>query len=525
MAEHGRSLPPTRAMGIFARTVYRQLRQAGYARAEMVSFVNQLLEHIAGNDPLGAMTNVSDVETALPTPEAFLDALDFELRRMDPGGSTLVLLCEIELPDACPDEVATEMHRTIARQLRRGVRPLDTVARVSLSRYAVILPSARLESLHGISARLLTPLLQPRRREDSFPDGTRVGVRAAAANSPLESARELFERCVNQPAEPLARSGGRESTKPSATFTLPPPAKSPIFSREREQGVALALGGGAARAAAHTGVLRALAAHGVRPAAFAGTSAGALVSAMTCLGNTPHEIQARFEAMPTTSLYREMRRRYAAYRRASKVPRSAAMYFRETGIAFLSQESIAAYDDEMLESFVELFVGPDRDIASLPMPLAVATTDLVTGRSIHIQHGSLHTALRASCALPGLFPPQRDGDHLFVDGSLTSDVPVRAAIGLETGLPVVAVHLAQPVRTVTAYETSSDVVLRTSTIVRQELAREQLRHADTLIVAHVEMIGWLDFRRAGEAAAIGERAALRYLDRVHGVTSIPPAGR
>lgn len=480
----------------------------------MVSFVNEVLEHVAGNDPLQPPANLSDVETALANPEAFLDALDFELRRLEADGATLLLVCEVELPDSCPDDVARDVHSTIARQLKRGVRPLDTVGRVGLSRYAVILPGARAEAAPAIAGRLLAPILQPRRKEDSFPDGTRVGIRACGATRPAVDARDLFDLCLRQSPQPLNLPD--QSGALHATRTLPPPPRAAGLARHESPRVVFALGGGAARAAAHVGVLRAFEEHGVEPAGFAGTSAGALVSAMTCLGMTHAAILERFEAFTTASIYREMRRRYVAYRRASKVPRSAAVYFRDTGVAFLSHEAIAAYDDDLLESFVAFFAGPERDIHSLPMPFAVAATDLVTGRAIHVVHGSLHAALRATCALPGLFPPQRDGDRLLIDGSMVAEVPVRAAVGLGTRNPVVAVHLARPEKTFTTFETSSEVVLRSSAIVHQELVREQLRHADGLITAHVEIIGWLEFRHAREASNIGERAASKYLQRLMG---------
>jgi hypothetical protein len=37
---------PTRALDIFAKTVYRDLKQAGYGRADILSFASNILGHL-----------------------------------------------------------------------------------------------------------------------------------------------------------------------------------------------------------------------------------------------------------------------------------------------------------------------------------------------------------------------------------------------------------------------------------------------------------------------------------------------
>jgi NTE family protein len=519
MDSRGQSLPPARAMSLYARTVFRQLKQARYERTEMVAFVNELLGQLTDDVALGPMAGLADIETALPNPEAFFDVLDFELRRAGGEVTTLLLTCEVDLPESCPDDTASSIHRSVARQIRRSVRPFDIVARLGVERYAVALAGAKLESASAIAARILGPVVHPSRLEDRFPDGTRVTVRIVEAR-PDETARGVLSRCELQEPSEISLTNSVGSVVPLRT--LPPPASLSARSAAKRENVVLALGGGAARAAAHVGVLRVFDASGLAVAGAAGTSAGALVAAMALSGVKHEAILDRFVSFTRSTIYREMRLRYVKYRRRSSVPRASVAYFRESGVAFLSNEQLAAFDDEMLEDFVEFFVGTDRAIASLRGPFAVAATDLVSGRAVHILHGPLHSALRASCALPGLFPPQRDGDRMLVDGSMVAEVPVRAAVALRCDAPVVAVHLARPDRKVGTFSTSSEVVLRSASIVHTELVREQLRHAHTLVTAHVEEVGWLDFRRAEQAAALGEAAARRHIEHVERSSIVPP---
>ncbi len=493
-------MPPPKATALFARTVYRQLKQAGYGNAELVTFVSELMGEIGG-ERSGPLSGVADVETSLPNSDSLLDVLEFELRRVRSTPGALTLMClDVDAPDWCADDVVQALHARASKQLRRSVRPADAVARLAANRYALVLPGTDVRLAPAIAARVAYPLLNPRRRADAPPNGTRVTMRACGSARADESAASLLGRCLDQPS--------REVDTPRRPLsTSPPPAPQP----SARDAVVLALGGGAARAAAHIGVLRALEAAGVEVAGVAGTSAGAIVGAMALRGMGHTEILERFVAFTRSDIYRQMRRRYVEYRRSAKVPRSTVDYFRHSGIAFLSADRLAAFDDELFAQFIEFFVGPDRDIGTLAKPFAVATTDLVTGRAVRIAHGPLHFALKASCALPGLFRPQAEGERLLVDGSTVAEVPVQVAVQLGVAAPILAVHLARPEKEISTFESSSEVVMRWGTIVHRELVREQLRHAHHLITACVEQIGWLDFRRALETAAIGEQAAVAHL--------------
>ncbi len=499
MSQRRTSLPPPRATSLFARTVYRQLKQAGYGKAEIVAFVSELMGELTDESSGGALSGVTDVETSLPNSESFLDVIEFELRRARsiPSRDVTLICLDVDPPEWATDDVAQALHARVASLLRRGVRPTDAIARLAASRYAIMLPGSTKDSARVVAARVVRSILEPRRSNDAPPEGTRIAMRAASlVDGDTDSASALLARClgdVPRAVEPTGR----------ASSTIPPPLSRP----ERPGAMVLALGGGAARAAAHIGVLRALEANGVGVAGVAGTSAGAIVGAMALRGMSHADILERFVAFTRSDTYRQMRRRYIEYRRSAKVPRSTVEYFRNSGIAFLSTDRLAAFDDDLFGQFIEFFVGPDRDIGTLDRPFAVAATDLVTGRAVRIAHGPLHFALKASCALPGLFRPQVEADRLLVDGSTVAEVPVQVAVQLGVAAPILAVHLMRPEKDVTTFESSSEVVMRWGTIVHRELVREQLRHAHHLVTACVDQIGWLDFRRAIETAGIGERAA------------------
>jgi NTE family protein len=174
--------------------------------------------------------------------------------------------------------------------------------------------------------------------------------------------------------------------------------------------IGIALGSGAARGWAHIGVLRGLEEAGVAPDLVCGTSVGAVVGAAYASG--------RLDAFE----------RWVRALDRSQVVRNLDVAFRGGLI------KAARFFQFMAEEL------PDVDIESLPRPFAAVATDLESGREAWLREGSLHDALRASVAMPGLITPVARRGRWMVDGGLTNPVPVSLcrAMGADS---VVAVDL------------------------------------------------------------------------------------
>ena len=83
----------------------------------------------------------------------------------------------------------------------------------------------------------------------------------------------------------------------------------------------------------------------------------------------------------------------------------------------------------------------DVDIDKLSVPYGAVATELGSGREIWLRHGKMLDAVRASCALPGIFRPAvRDG-VLLVDGGLVNPVPVSMCRALGADI-VIAIDLS-----------------------------------------------------------------------------------
>ena len=81
---------------------------------------------------------------------------------------------------------------------------------------------------------------------------------------------------------------------------------------------------------------------------------------------------------------------------------------------------------QLLQAYVNRLVG-NRAIEALPRRLAVVATDLQSGQPVIFTEGNTGLAVRASSAVPGVFVPPLIRGRLYIDGQVSSPVPVTAA--------------------------------------------------------------------------------------------------
>ena len=313
------------------------------------------------------------------------------------------------------------------------------------------------------------------------------------------------------------RNGDRSAE--ATTAPLQPAATRPS--------IGLALGGGAARGFAHIGVMRTLAAHGIVPDVIVGTSIGAVVGG--CY--TARQLDGLEE-----------------WARGLNV-RSILSYLDVSlsGSGLIRGGHLAAQLEKALT---------DSRIDDLPIRFAAIATEFNTGHEIWLTRGRLAEALRASYALPGIFPPVLIGGRWLVDGALVNPVPVSAARALGARL-VIAVNLNSDLfgrGTIIANHGSDDndepsadkpksngllgmfgerslrrqflgrrgrpgiptVMVEAFNVMQDRITRARLAGdpPDVLISPRLGAVGWFDFHRAAEAITIGAEATEKAIEAV-----------
>jgi NTE family protein len=86
---------------------------------------------------------------------------------------------------------------------------------------------------------------------------------------------------------------------------------------------------------------------------------------------------------------------------------------------------------------------PDINFDNLPIPFRAVATDLETGKMIVFNKGSLHKAVRASIAAPGVFAPIEIDGKLLSDGGLVRNLPVDIARDMGADI-IIAVNIGTP---------------------------------------------------------------------------------
>lgn len=177
--------------------------------------------------------------------------------------------------------------------------------------------------------------------------------------------------------------------------------------------IGLALGSGASRGWSHVGVIKALLREGVEPDVVCGTSVGAMVGGSYVAGNL------------------EKLEEWVLGSTRSDVLRFFDLKFSQSGFVSV----------ERMRRFLQKYVGAeDVLIEDLPKKYVAVSADLDNGREFWFRKGILAHAVRASMAMPGLFPAVRHNDRWLVDGGLVNPVPVSACRALGADV-VIAVNL------------------------------------------------------------------------------------
>jgi len=278
--------------------------------------------------------------------------------------------------------------------------------------------------------------------------------------------------------------------------------------------IGLALGSGVARGWAHIGVLRALERSGIKPDIVCGTSIGALIGGVYLGG--------RLDALEAWA------------RQLTKLRLSRLFDFQLGYGGLIAGRRIMEIFDPQLR---------DQQIEALPARFACVTTEYGTGHEVWLQAGNLLEAVRASYALPGLFPPVSIDGRWLLDGALVNPVPVSVCRALGARI-VIAVNLnadafgqstaeaendSRPmppaaagamngmsgvalVRQLVSRENGApslfSVMSSSLNIVQDRLTRSRLAGdpPDVTIAPRLGDIGLMQFDRAEESIAAGEQA-------------------
>lgn len=163
-------------------------------------------------------------------------------------------------------------------------------------------------------------------------------------------------------------------------------------------------------------------------------------------------------------------------------------------------------------------------VSEVVMPLAILATDIDSGEGVvfsqyakwpvTLPDQQLAEAVRASSAIPGIFPPVRIAGRALVDGGVKCSVP--ASLMRDLGEDVVlAVDLNSDLERQDPVDNIYEVISQSLDIMGEELTAYQLiGNADLVLRPVVGSWGWRDFGRIEQLIDIGEAAMDRQMPRL-----------
>jgi NTE family protein len=261
---------------------------------------------------------------------------------------------------------------------------------------------------------------------------------------------------------------------------------------------AFVLSGGGSLGAVQVGMLKALAAHDIRPDLLVGASVGALNAGFVAgRGFTPATLD-------------ELADIWCSLRRQDVFP-----FAPHRQLLAFAGASPSLCSPEGLRRLIRRHLTFDR-LEDALLPVHIVATDVLSGNEVALSTGDPVAAVLASAAIPGVFPTVTiDGRALF-DGGVADNTPISQAIALGADrivvLPAgVACALPSPPRTALA-----TAVHALTLLVERRLMLDVAAHHEVELIVLPPLcplsVSSIDFRSGALLIERAEISANRWLD-------------
>ena len=253
--------------------------------------------------------------------------------------------------------------------------------------------------------------------------------------------------------------------------------------------VGIALSGGAARGFAHLGVLKALVENDIPIDFISGTSAGSIAGAAFANGLSVAEI---------AEIGRKM------------------SWFKMTGFSYSAKGLLS--NASMGEFFRKNF--PFDKFEDLPIPFAAVACDLETGEEVILKDGDLIEAVRASCAIPGVFAPVLRDGRILIDGGVIANVPTKAVRKLGAEIVIAVDVLASGATYWGKPSTLVGILFQSTMMLLRAASKAHHYRADVVIIPNIAHLRPDEIGKMDEFIKAGEEAALEKIDEIKALIAI-----
>lgn len=281
-----------------------------------------------------------------------------------------------------------------------------------------------------------------------------------------------------------------------------------VSETKKRVNVALALGGGGVRGAAHIGVLRVLEREGIPIDYVVGNSMGAVVGGLYCAGVPLDRVH---RIMSDGSLVEAYLPHFLWCRIVLKPLTDLLNLAREKPYAGL-------VDGRKLKRLIDdLLPNPKMCVEDLRLPFAAIAVSLIDGQAHVLSAGRISDVLRASATIPMLLQPVPIDGHLYVDGGVRNNLPTNEARNSGAKV-VISVEIDSDMKPVPTdqFKSFQTVFDRVVNATLEQLDEDKIHGADIVIRPELVNVPILskDKHYVDEAVRQGELATTRELPRI-----------
>jgi NTE family protein len=273
--------------------------------------------------------------------------------------------------------------------------------------------------------------------------------------------------------------------------------------------IGLALGGGGARGIAHLGVLYILEKYAIPVDMIAGTSIGALISALYAAHQDVRKISRmffeaqelpEFKALNLEKIARNVRKES----RFKHIKGSFANYYLRRNMGLLKAEKS--------EAFLRALLG-DLSYDDMQIPLGLISANIDRKEGVCFREGDLLKNIQASMSLPLWMEPVNIEGERYVDGIAYDVVPVSDLRKMGADI-VIAVDISlRSDRSRASSAVEVKYIADAMTVNRSiDLSLEK---ADIVIRPDVRDLKWFDFDRAAKLIRSGRDVAEKMIPEIN----------
>jgi NTE family protein len=184
-----------------------------------------------------------------------------------------------------------------------------------------------------------------------------------------------------------------------------------VIGMNNKKSVALVIGSGGIKCAAVVGLWRVLNEEDIEVESIVGCSGGSLYGALIANGTELEKVEEMSRTFWTSDIMQ-------GYTESLKASKDGSLRFNERS---------GLVDDSVINKKIQDIYGGLK-FSDLHLPFKVVATDLLSSEKVILSDGNVADAIRASSAIPIIFPPWEVDGRLLIDGAVSDPLPIDVAI-------------------------------------------------------------------------------------------------